>query len=157
MSKTVCIISASPRTNSNSDRLAKAFAQGAWEAGHTVQEVRLREHAYEFCQGCLACTRTGKCVLQDDAGQIVQMMHDANVLVFATPIYYYEMSGQLKTMLDRANPLYGSDYKFQDVYMLSTAAERKRPAQIFAPSKAWKAGSLVLSAPGWRARSLREG
>ena len=125
MSKTVCIISASPRTNSNSDRLAKAFAQGAREAGHTVQEVRLREHTYGFCQGCLACTRTGKCILQDDAGQIVQMMHDANVLVFATPIYYYEMSGQLKTMLDRANPLYGSDYKFQDVYMLSTAAEEE--------------------------------
>lgn len=53
------------------------------------------------------------------------MMHDADVLIFATPIYYYEMSGQLKTMLDRANPLYGSDYKFQDVYMLSTAAEEE--------------------------------
>ena len=125
MSKTVCIISASPRTNSNSERLAEAFAQGAREAGHLVQEIRLREHTYGFCQGCLACIRTGTCVLKDDAVQIAQTMHDADVLVFATPIYYYEMSGQLKTMLDRANPLYGSDYKFQDVYMLTAAAENE--------------------------------
>ena len=55
----------------------------------------------------------------------IGMAVDANVLVFATPIYYYEMSGQLKTMLDRANSLYESDYKFQDVYMLSTAAEEE--------------------------------
>ena len=48
---------------------------------------------------------------------------DADVLVFASPIYYYEMCGQLKTLLDRSNPLYGSDYAFTDVYFLSAAAE----------------------------------
>ena len=45
------------------------------------------------------------------------------MLVFATPIYYYEMSGQLKTLLDRLNPLFPSDYAFRDVYMLTAAAE----------------------------------
>ena len=50
-------------------------------------------------------------------------MHDADAIAFATPIYYYEMSGQLKTLLDRANPLYGSDYRFRDIYMLTAAAE----------------------------------
>ena len=55
--------------------------------------------------------------------EIAKKMHDAEVIVFATPIYYYEMSGQMKTMLDRANSLYGTDYIFQDLYMLSTAAE----------------------------------
>ena len=50
-------------------------------------------------------------------------MHDAQVIAFATPIYYYEMSGQMKTLLDRANWLYSSDYKFEDIYLLSTAAE----------------------------------
>lgn len=50
-------------------------------------------------------------------------MHDADVLVFATPVYYYSVSGQLKTMLDRANPLYGTDYAFSKVYLLATAAE----------------------------------
>ena len=50
-------------------------------------------------------------------------MKTADVLVFATPVYYYEMSGQMKTMIDRANSLYDSDYKFTDIYMLTTAAE----------------------------------
>ncbi len=50
------------------------------------------------------------------------MLH-ADVLVFATPIYYYEMSGQMKTILDRANPLYTADYAYRDVYLLATAAD----------------------------------
>lgn len=50
-------------------------------------------------------------------------MRSADVLVFATPIYYYEMCGQMKTLLDRANPLYGSDYAFRDVYLIAAAAE----------------------------------
>ena len=52
-------------------------------------------------------------------------MHDADVIAFATPIYYYEMCGQLKTLLDRANPLYPSDYRFRDIYMLTSAAENE--------------------------------
>ncbi len=51
-----------------------------------------------------------------------KMLH-ADVLVFATPIYYYEMSGQMKTILDRANPLYTADYAYRDVYLLATAAD----------------------------------
>ena len=50
-------------------------------------------------------------------------MKNANVIAFASPIYYYEMSGQLKTLLDRANPLFPSDYKFRDIYFLSAAAD----------------------------------
>ncbi len=59
--------------------------------------------------------------------------------MFATPIYYYEMSGQMKTLLDRLNPLYPSDYKFRKVYMLSTAAEDEE----FVPEKA------VSGLQGW--------
>ena len=61
--------------------------------------------------------------LKDEEVEIAKKMHDPEVIVFATPIYYYEMSGQMKTMLDRANSLYGTDYAFEDIYMLSTAAE----------------------------------
>ena len=55
--------------------------------------------------------------------EICEKALHADVLVFASPIYYYEMSGQLKTMLDRLNPLFPSDYAFTDVYFLSSAAE----------------------------------
>ncbi|RGV37794.1 flavodoxin family protein, partial [Collinsella sp. AF14-35] len=65
-------------------------------------------------------------LIQDDAVEIAAKMHDADVLVFATPVYYYSVCGQLKTMLDRANPLFGSDYAFTEAYLLATAAENGR-------------------------------
>ena len=123
MNKKVLIISSSPRKGGNSETLAAAFAKGAREAGHQVETVYLREKQVGFCKGCLACLKLGHCVIQDDAVEIAAKMHDANVLVFATPVYYYCVSGQLKTMLDRANPLFDTDYAFTKAYLLATAAE----------------------------------
>lgn len=125
MGKRVLIITSSYRKRSNSGRLAEEFARGAAGAGHQVETVHLAEQTIQFCRGCMACMKLGRCVLKDDAAAIVEKMHDAEVLVFVTPIYYYEMSGQLKTMLDRANPLFESDYKFTEVYALTAAAERE--------------------------------
>ena len=119
----VLVISTSLRSTSNSDALAREFARGAAVAGHSVEVVSLRGKKIEFCRGCLACQKTQKCVIKDDAPDIVAKMHNADVIAFATPIYYYEMCGQMKTLLDRANPLYPSDYKFRNVYLLTTAAE----------------------------------
>lgn len=133
----VLVISASPRVGSNSDALANEFVRGAQDAGHDVEKVNLREKNIQFCKGCLACQRDGvkemflagdcskACVIKDDAAAIVQKMHDADVICWATPIYYYEMSGQMKVMIDRGNPLYTTDYKFRDIYLLTTAAENE--------------------------------
>ena len=123
MSKNVLIVSSSPRKGGNSETLAASFAKGAEEIGHKVETVYLREKKYGFCKGCLACLKVGHCVINDDAVEIAARMHDADVLVFATPVYYYSVSGQLKTMLDRANPLFDSDYAFTKAYLLATAAE----------------------------------
>lgn len=123
MSKKVLILSSSPRKGGNSETLTVAFAKGAKEAGHQVETVHLREKQYGFCKGCFACLNLGHCVIKDDAVEIAAKMHDADVLVFATPVYYYCISGQLKTMLDRANPLFGTDYAFTKAYLLATAAE----------------------------------
>lgn len=125
MGKNVLVIETSLRANSNSDALAEAFVKGAKEAGHNVEVVSLKGKSMAFCKGCLACLKVGKCVIQDDAVEIAEKMHGAEVIAFATPIYYYEMAGQMKTLLDRANSLYGSDYKYGDIYLLSTAAEDK--------------------------------
>ena len=125
MSKNVLIISSSPRKGGNSEMLASSFAKGAVEASHSVETVYLREKKFGFCKGCLACLKVGHCVINDDAVEIAAKMHDADVLVFATPVYYYSVSGQLKTMLDRANSLYGSDYAFTKVYLLAAAAENE--------------------------------
>ena len=128
MSKKVLIISTSLRKNSNSSKLAEAFANGARESGHEVEIVTLIGKSIAFCKGCLACQKNGECVIKDDASHIVEKMLRADALVFATPVYYYEMSGQMKTVLDRANPLFPSDYSFRDVYLLATAAEEDEHA-----------------------------
>ena len=95
MNKKVLIISSSPRKGGNSETLAAAFAKGTREAGNQVETVYLREKQVGFCKGCLVCLKLGHCVIQDDAVEIAAKMHDADVLVFATPVYYYCVSGQL--------------------------------------------------------------
>lgn len=123
MSKKVLVISTSLRRNSNSHGLAEEFAKGAKEASHQVELISLIGRQIEYCVGCLSCQRTGQCVIEDDANLIAEKMLNADVICYATPIYYYEMAGQMKTLLDRMNPLFSADYKFRDVYMLSTAAD----------------------------------
>ena len=123
MAKKVLVISTSVRGNSNSEKLAEAFADGAKAAGNEVELVSLKDKTIAFCKGCLACQQTGHCVIKDDANAITDKMLEADVVVWATPIYYYEMSGQMKTMIDRANSLFPKDYKFRDVYLLTAAAE----------------------------------
>ena len=123
MSKRILVISTSLREKSNSQALGDAFAAGAREAGHQVEQISLRGRSIAFCTGCLACQSAGQCVIQDDAVEIAEKMGVAEVIAFATPIYYYEMSGQMKTLLDRANPLFSADYRFRDIYLLAAAAE----------------------------------
>lgn len=123
MSKKVLVIASSLRKGSNSDILADEFERGAIDAGHQVEKISLKDKTIGFCKGCLACQKTMRCVMHDDADMIAQKMYSADVVVFATPIYYYGLSGQLKTLLDRMNPLYPSDYAFREVYLLTTAAE----------------------------------
>lgn len=126
--KKVLIITSSLRGRSNSDILAAAFAEGAREAGHEVTEISLKGKNIGFCRGCLACQKTGRCVIADDARPICDAVKDADVLVFASPVYYYSISGQLKTLLDRLNPLFAADYAFREVYFLSSAAEDSEEA-----------------------------
>ena len=138
MSK-VLVISTSLRAGSNSDVLAERLIEGARAAGHEVEHISLKGKDIRFCIGCLACQKTQRCVLGDDAVWISEKVKNADTLVFATPIYYYEMSGQMKTLLDRLNPLYPSDYRFRKVYLLTTAAED----EPYVPEKA------VSGLQGW--------
>ena len=138
MSK-VLVITTSLRAGSNSDRLAEEMVKGAKESGHQVEQISLKDKEIRFCRGCFVCQKTQKCVIKDDAIEIAERVKEADTLVFATPIYYYEMSGQMKTLLDRCNPLYTTDYKFRNVYLLSTAAEDEE----FVPEKA------VSGLQGW--------
>ena len=138
MSK-VLIITTSLRAKSNSDVLAERLLAGAKDAGHDVEMISLKGKTIKFCIGCLACQKTQRCVLKDDAVAIAEKVKNADTLVFVTPIYYYEMSGQMKTLLDRMNPLYPSDYKFRKVYLLSVAAEdeEETPEKAISGMQGW--------------------
>lgn len=128
MSKKVLVISSSFRKGGNSEMLADEFIRGAEESGNSAEKVTLYDKTIGFCKGCLACQKTQKCVIRDGANDIADKMLTADVIVFATPVYYYEMCGQLKTLLDRANPLYTADYAFRDVYLLAAAADEEDSA-----------------------------
>ena len=135
----ILVITTSLRAKSNSDRLADEMIRGVRDAGHEVAHISLKNKQIGFCRGCFACQKTEKCVIKDDAVEIAEKAKAADTLVFVTPIYYYEMSGQMKTLLDRLNPLYPSDYKFRKVYILSVAAED----EAYVPEKA------VSGLQGW--------
>ena len=121
--KKVVVISTSLRAGSNSQVLAEQFAAGAKTAGNEVEFITLRGKEIKFCVGCLACQKTGACVFKDDVPAIMESVLNADVVCWATPIYYYEMSGQMKTLIDRMNAMYPKDYRFRDIYLLATATE----------------------------------
>ena len=123
--KKVVVISTSLRPGSNSNMLAEQFAKGAEVAGHQVELISLRGKDIKFCVGCLSCQQTGACIFKDDVPAIMERVLNADVVCWATPIYYYEMSGQMKTLIDRMNAMYTKDYRFRDIYLLTTAFENE--------------------------------
>ena len=126
MSKKVFIISTSLRPNANSEILAHETERGALDAGHVVKFVTLKDKEIKFCKGCLACQKLGKCVINDDANEITAKMKEADVIVWATPVYYYEMSGQMKTLIDRANSLFATGKQFSETYVITTSADSSK-------------------------------
>lgn len=121
--KKVYIISTSLRNNSNSEILAHYFEKGAKDDNNEVKFLSLKNFDLRFCSGCLSCVKTNKCIIKDDMSKVIDEISNSDVLCFATPIYYYSLSGQLKTFLDRLNPLYGKDNKFKEIYLLSSCAD----------------------------------
>lgn len=117
--KNVLIISSSPRVKSNSDSLCKYFEKGALEQGHKVDYIRLKDKKINYCLACRYCEQTEKCFQKDDMQNLIDLVLSANVIVFATPVYYYCMSAQLKTFIDRLTPIYTKVRA--DIYIFATA------------------------------------
>lgn len=117
--KKVLIISSSPRKNGNSELLAKQFYQGAIDSLNQVEFIRLQDKKINYCNGCYACTKLGKCYQNDDLNSIAKKMEEADVILFSTPTYFYSMSGQLKVFIDRLVQNY---LKIRaDIYIFITA------------------------------------
>ena len=99
MSKKVVILHGSPRVSGNSDILAKEFKKGSEDAGNEVKKISFPMRFINYCKGCLGCVSSGECVIHDDMSGILEDMVYADVIVFASPIYFNTISGQMKTMI----------------------------------------------------------
>lgn len=103
MSKKIVVMNGSPRPNGNTAALVREFAKGAESAGHTVTEFFLEGMEIHGCKGCFGghSSRACPCVQRDDMARLYPTVKECDVLVFASPLYYWNMSGQLRTAIDR--------------------------------------------------------
>ena len=103
MSKKIVILNGSPRKSGNTSALVKAFTEGAQNAGSTVTEFFLDGMDIHGCKGCFGghSSKECPCVQKDDMAQIYLAVKECDVVVLASPLYYWTMSGQLRTALDR--------------------------------------------------------
>ena len=106
----VCLLG-SPRPKGNSAIIAKRFCDTAETKGATIQTFALNKLSYRGCQACMTCkTKLDRCVLKDDLTQVLDAIHGADILVMATPVYYGEVSSQLKAFIDRTFSYLKPDY-----------------------------------------------
>ena len=122
MSKKVLILSGSPRKDGNSDILCNEFMRGATESGNEVEKIRVAEKKIGFCTGCYACRNTGVCAIKDDMDEVMQKLIDADVIVLASPVYFYSIDAQLKALIDRTVCRW-TEVKDKEFYYIMTAAD----------------------------------
>lgn len=122
MCKKVLILSGSPRKGGNSDLLCDEFMKGAIESGNDVEKIRVSEKNIGYCRACYACRDTGKCVIKDDMAELLQKMIDSDVLVLASPVYFYSIDAQLKAVIDRTVARW-TEVKDKEFYYIVTAAD----------------------------------
>lgn len=128
MSKKVLILSASPRKGGNSDLICDQFMRGAKEAGNQAEKIFLRDKRINHCLACGACQGNGgKCVQKDDMAEVLDKMIGADVIVMATPVYFYTMNGQMKTLIDRTYARY-IQISNKEMYFIMTAANSRKQA-----------------------------
>ncbi|MGL4851491.1 MAG: flavodoxin family protein [Phocaeicola sp.] len=125
--KKILILSSSPRRGGNSDLLCDQFLRGALDAGQSVEKIFLRDKNINYCTGCGVCAVYGKpCPQKDDAAEVIEKMINAEVIVMATPVYFYTMCAQMKTLIDRCCARYTA-IKNKEFYFIVTAAEDNQP------------------------------
>lgn len=122
MAKKILVLSASFRKGGNSDTLCDQFIKGAQETGHVVEKIYVNDQKINYCRGCGVCNTTHKCIQKDDMENILNKMVAADVIVMATPVYFYTMNGQMKTLIDRTVPRY-EEIAGKEFYFVVAAAD----------------------------------
>lgn len=131
--KHILIIQGGGRPSGNTARLVSSFAEGAREAGHETEVISLIKHEVKGCLGCNACRYEKPCVQKDSFNELVPKIRRANLLVFASPLYFWTISARLKAFIERfyciaqedPDPPLGryEQYPQKDCALLLTAAD----------------------------------
>jgi len=129
MAKRVLIISSSPRKGGNSDTLADEFARGAEAAGNAVDKIFVCDMDIGYCTGCGSCFDKKPCPQGDDMPGILEAMIAADVIAMATPIYFYGINAQMKTLIDRCCARY-EEISGKEFYFLMSAADEALPDRV---------------------------
>lgn len=124
--KKVLILSGSPRKGGNSDILCGEFARGAVDAGNETETIRVAEKKIGYCRACYYCSsHNGECAVKDDMAEVLQKMIDADVLVLASPVYFYSIDAQLKALIDRTVARW-TEVKNKEFYYIVTCADEEK-------------------------------
>ena len=116
----------SPRRGGNTDLLLEEALKGAAAEGAGVEEIRLCDFRISPCSECLSCFNDGACVIPDDMQDIYRCLLEADIVILASPIFFYGITGLAKVMVDRCQALWARKYKLHD-----PALERKRKRKGF--------------------------
>lgn len=129
----ILVIQGGGRPKGNTAQLVEAFAKGATEAGHQVEIVSLLKNEVKGCLGCNACRYGKPCVQKDSFSMLVPKIHEADLIVFVSPLYFWTISSRIKAFIERfyciaeedENPPYGryEKYPVKDCALLMTAAD----------------------------------
>lgn len=123
--KKIVIITSSLREESNSSILAEAFKEGAEEVDNEVELISLKKNRIAPCLGCNYCQIHGECVMKDKLNEILDKVIDSDVLVLASPTYYYSVSSLLKSFIDRTYAKL-SKIKDKDFYYIGSSADKTK-------------------------------
>ena len=108
--KTVLAIYGSPRRNGNTATLLDEFVRGARDAGAEVTKLYLMDYNFKPCIECRQCDRTGRCVVKDDMQKIYPLLEESNIIILASPIFFYGVSAVAKAMIDRCQAFWARRY-----------------------------------------------
>lgn len=123
MSKKILILSGSPRKGGNSDLLCDEFMKGAQESGNQAEKIFLRSKKVMPCNACYYCKdHDGQCAIRDDMGEILDKIQKADVIVMASPVYFYSIDAQMKAVIDRCVARW-TNIPDKEFYYIMTAAE----------------------------------
>lgn len=128
MSKNILIISSSFSGTGNTKKLCEQFERGAKETLNNVELLELKGKKINFCLGCNTCQKNGgTCVYKDDVPEILEKMIKSDIIVLASPVYFYSITGQMKTLIDRCYSKFEQMSNKEFYFILSCAAPYEEP------------------------------